>query len=136
LKSHISFIIFNTTFEIKKLNALKQIATQWFKAFNNHDVEALLNLYDDNAEHYSPKLKIHKPETNGLIKGKTALRNWWADAFNRLPNLNYEVLKLTADDEQVFMEYIRRTPNEVDLHVGEVLVIENRKIVASRVYHS
>jgi predicted SnoaL-like aldol condensation-catalyzing enzyme len=111
-------------------------ALQWFKAFNNHDVDEIIKLYDENAEHYSPKLKIHQPETNGLIKGKTALKNWWADAFKRLPYLQYHVLKLTADDNQVFMEYIRKTPNEPDLQVGEVLVIENQKIISSRVYHS
>jgi predicted SnoaL-like aldol condensation-catalyzing enzyme len=114
----------------------KQIALQWFEAFNNHDVEAILKLYDDNAEHYSPKLKIHQPETNGLITGKTELRKWWTDAFTRLPFLQYHVLKLTADTEQVFMEYIRKTPNEQDLQVGEVLVISNQKIISSRVYHS
>jgi hypothetical protein len=53
-----------------------------------------------------------------------------------LPSLHYEVIKFTADDEQVFMEYIRSTPNENDLRVGEVLVINNGKIIASRVYHS
>ncbi len=114
----------------------KQIAYDWFAAFNKHDIEMLLALYDDNAEHYSPKLKIHQPETKGLIKGKEALRNWWKDAFKRLPNLHYGVIKLTADDEQVFMEYIRSTPNEDDLRVGEVLVMRNEKIIASRVYHS
>ncbi len=118
------------------MNSLKHIANQWFEAFNQHDLKKLLSLYDDNAEHYSPKLKLHQPETNGWIKGKAALRNWWADAFNRLPNLHYEVIKLTADDEQIFMEYIRQTPNEPDLRVGEILVIENGKIIASRVYHS
>ncbi|MFM2224855.1 MAG: hypothetical protein RJA07_1057 [Bacteroidota bacterium] len=127
---------FSFEFIFKKMTDLKHIANQWFEAFNQHDLEKLLSLYDDNAEHYSPKLKIHQPETNGLIKGKNALRNWWADAFNRLPNLHYEVLKLTADDEQVFMEYIRQTPNEPDLRVGEVLIIEDGKIIASRVYHS
>jgi hypothetical protein len=114
----------------------KEIAIKWFEAFNEHDVEKILELYDDNATHYSPKLKIRQPETNGLIKGKDVLRAWWEDAFERLPSLNYEVIKLTADDEQVFMEYIRHTPGEEDLQVGEVLVIKNNKIVASRVYHS
>jgi hypothetical protein len=46
------------------------------------------------------------------------------------------VIKLTADEEQVFMEYIRQTPGEEDLRVGEVLVIKDSKIIASRVYHS
>lgn len=113
----------------------KEIATKWFAAFNEHNLENLLSLYDDNAEHFSPKLKIRQPETNGLIKGKSALRAWWKDAFDRLPTLNYEVKKLTADEEQVFMEYIRHVKEEEDLSVGEVLEIKNGLIVASRVYH-
>ena len=93
-------------------------------------------LYDENAEHYSPKLKARQPETKGLIKGKMALRAWWKDSFERLPDLHYEVKKLTADEEQVFMEYTRQTPGEEDLQVGEVLEIKNGKIVFSRVYHA
>ena len=99
----------------------KKIALKWFEAFNAHDLEKLLSLYNDNAQHYSPKLKIRMPETQGLIKGKQALREWWKDAFDRLPSLQYEVVKLTADDEQVFMEYIRHVAGEEDLSVGEVL---------------
>lgn len=118
------------------MNSLKAIAIQWFEAFNKHDIEMLLDLYHNEAEHYSPKLKIHQPETKGLIKGKAALRSWWTDAFMRLPQLHYTVIKLTADDEQVFMEYIRQTTGEEDLRVGEVLVVMDGKIVASRVYHS
>ncbi len=113
----------------------KQIAIKWFQAFNEHHLENLLSLYDDNAEHFSPKLKIRKPETQGLIKGKSALREWWQDAFDRLPSLQYEVIKLTADEEQVFMEYKRHVDGEEDLSVGEVLQINNGLIVFSRVYH-
>ena len=113
----------------------KKIALKWFEAFNEHDLEKLLSLYNDNAQHYSPKLKIRMPETQGLIKGKQALREWWQDAFDRLPTLQYEVVKLTADEDQVFMEYIRRVDGEDDLSVGEVLQIDNGLIVFSRVYH-
>lgn len=113
----------------------KTIALKWFEAFNQHDLEKLLSLYSDTAEHFSPKLKIRKPETQGSIKGKQALREWWQDAFDRLPTLNYEVIKLTADNEQVFMEYIRHVKKEEDLRVGEVLQIKNGLIVFSRVYH-
>lgn len=113
----------------------KQIATKWFEAFNAHDLEKLLTLYDNSAQHFSPKLKVRLPETLGLIKGKQALRDWWKDAFDRLPSLHYEVIKLTADDEQVFMEYTRRVEGEEDLSVGEVLQISNGMIVFSRVYH-
>ncbi len=113
----------------------KEIAQRWFAAFNEHNLDKLLALYDEQAEHYSPKLKIRQPETKGLVKGKAALRAWWQDSFDRLPTLWYDVKKLTADDEQVFMEYTRHVDGEEDLKVGEVLELKNGLIVFSRVYH-
>ncbi|WP_016990938.1 nuclear transport factor 2 family protein [Flavobacterium sp. ACAM 123] len=114
---------------------LQSIAFKWFETFNNKELEKLLSLYDDDAEHFSPKLKIHQPETNGLVKGKQALREWWQDAFNRLPSLNYKVKSLTANGDRVFMEYIRTAEGEDEMLVAEVLDIREDKIVASRVYN-
>jgi len=114
---------------------INQIAIEWFDAFNNHDLERLLTLYDEDAEHYSPKLKLRLPETNGLIKGKKALRQWWKDSFDRLPSLHYTIIQLTPYDNRVFMEYIRQVDEEGDLRVGETLVINRGLIIASRVYH-
>jgi hypothetical protein len=36
---------------------LNTIAYRWFEAFNEHDLDKLLALYHEQAEHYSPKLK-------------------------------------------------------------------------------
>ncbi|MBI1769349.1 MAG: nuclear transport factor 2 family protein [Bacteroidetes bacterium] len=114
---------------------LNGIALNWFKAFNDKNLERLLSLYHDNAEHFSPKLKVRHPETNGLIKGKKALRSWWQDAFDRLPTLHYEVIRLTSQDDRVFMEYIRHVEGEEDLYVGEMLEIKGGLIVKSSVFH-
>ena len=108
-------------------HANRAIALAWFEAFNAHKLEDLLYLYHDDAEHYSPKLKLRHPETKGLIKGKEALRRWWRDAFDRLPSLRYEVMSLTANDVRVFMEYRRHVEGEEDLLVGEVLEIRDKK---------
>jgi len=97
------------------------IANKWFDAFNEHDLEKLLALYDNNAEHYSPKLKVRAPETKGFIKGKESLRNWWKDSFDRLPSLKYSPTQFIADDTKVFMQYTRYVNDEEDLTVGEVL---------------
>lgn len=113
----------------------ESIAFKWFEAFNQHNLENLLSLYDDHAEHFSPKLKIRKPETEGLIKGKNELRIWWQDAFDRLPTLHYKVTSLTANNDRVFMEYIRQVDNEEDMLVAEVLEIKDGNIIFSRVYH-
>ena len=112
------------------------IAHAWFEAFNAHNLEKLLSLYDEDAEHFSPKLKIRHPETKGLVTGKEALRNWWRDSFNRLPTLKYKVTSLTANSDRVFMENIRLVENEESMMVAEVLEIKEGVIVSSRVYHS
>lgn len=114
---------------------LENIAFKWFAAFNEHNLEKLLDLYHDKAEHYSPKLRIKHPETNGLITGKEALRSWWQDAFDQIPSLKYEVKSLTSNEYRVFMEYIRKVEGEPDLNVAELLIIENGRIIASKVYH-
>ncbi|MGC4040535.1 MAG: nuclear transport factor 2 family protein [Flavobacterium sp.] len=111
------------------------IAMLWFEAFNAHNLEKLLSLYDDEAEHFSPKLKIRHPETNGLVSGKDALRAWWKDAFERLPTLHYKVTSLTSNDDRVFMEYVRSVEKEENMLVAEVLEIKDGKIIFSRVYH-
>ena len=111
------------------------IAHLWFESFNAHNLEKLLSLYDDESVHFSPKLKIRHPESNGLVTGKEALRTWWKDAFERLPTLHYKVTSLTSNADRVFMEYIRIVENEENMLVAEVLEIREGKIMASRVYH-
>ncbi|MBB5644666.1 nuclear transport factor 2 family protein [Pedobacter cryoconitis] len=118
-----------------KNTAFEHIAQQWFAAFNTHNLEELLALYDEQAIHFSPKLKVRKPETEGLIKGKSALREWWKDCFDRLPALRYQPTSFTANEQRVFMEYIRSVTGEPDMLIAEVLEIRDGKINASRVYH-
>ena len=111
------------------------IAHLWFEAFNAHNLEKLLSLYDEDAQHYSPKLKIRLPETKGLVTGKDVLRSWWKDSFDRLPSLHYKVTSLTSNSDRVFMEYIRTVDNEEEMLVAEILEVRDGKIIASRVYH-
>jgi len=113
----------------------EKIALKWFEAFNTKNLDDLLSLYDDNAVHYSPKLKIREPQTNGYVKGKVEMHAWWKGAFERLSNLQYHVSTLTANNTRVFMEYIRKVEGEEDMLVAEVLEIKNNLIIASRVYH-
>lgn len=118
------------------MNTALEIAHLWFDAFNAQNLEQLLSLYHNNARHYSPKLKQRQPETNGLISGKDALKDWWQDAFSRLPSLRYKPSKFIANENSIFMEYKREVEDEETLTVGEVLDIENNLIIFSRVYHS
>jgi len=114
---------------------LVAIARRWLDCFARHDLEALLALYADDAVHTSPKIRVRHPDTGGVLRGKPALRAWWADAFARIPDLGYQERSLTADDTRVWMEYLRIAPGDADLPVAEVLECAGGLIVASRVYH-
>lgn len=111
------------------------LARRWLAAWNTRDFEALLALYAEDARHTSPKLRASRPDSGGFAVGKNEVRAWFADAFARLPQLQYAEQRLTAGSDRVFMEYLRQVPGEPELPVAEVLECSNGRIVASRVYH-
>ncbi len=110
-----------------------QIAEKWFGAFNQQKIEDLLSLYDDNAEHFSPRLLKNYPDTKGLIKGKAAMRNWWQSAFDKMPSLRYHPIYIREEKDKIHLEYLRTVDNESDVMVKEYLQIANGKIVFSKV---
>jgi ketosteroid isomerase-like protein len=115
--------------------AHRRIAERWLACFAARDLDGLLALYADDATHSSPKIRVRHPETGGKLVGKPALRAWWADSFERLPELRYVPTSITADADRALLEYIRRLPGEADLPIAEVFDIARGVIVASRVFH-
>ena len=114
---------------------LEATAKAWIAAFNARDLDRLLALYGEDAVHVSPKLRDRKPDTGGEIRGKVALRAWWAESFDRLPKLRYEERHVTASGERVFLEYDRIVPGETTIRVAELFVVRDGAIRESRVFH-
>ena len=113
----------------------KDLAELWLAHFNARDLEGLLALYSEDAVHHSPKLRERHPETGGRITGKPALRRWWADAFQRLPELNYRRIALTADADRAVLEYWRELPGSDPLRIAEIFACRDGRIVESFVFH-
>jgi hypothetical protein len=125
------------------------LARAWLAAFNGRELEKLLAIYADDALHHSPKLRARRPETGGIVRGKAALREWWADSFARLPELRYVERAITAArapafaegdgrgerDGRVVLEYERVVPGEAPLAVAESFAVRGGAIVESRVHH-
>ena len=112
-----------------------EVARAWLRAFNAYDVDALVALYAEDATHTSPKIAALHPETGGKLIGRAALAAWWRASNARLPGLHYAETALTADDDRVFVEYLRHAPNAPPTPIAEVFVIRSGSIIASRVYH-
>lgn len=111
------------------------LAHAWLAAFNAHDVDALVELYDPHCTHTSPKIRAAHPETGGKIVGKDALCAWWSGAIARIPSLRYESTAIVATIGCVIIEYVRHADGEPDMPVAEAFDVREGRIIASRVYH-
>ena len=111
------------------------VARRWLAASNAGDVEAMIDLYSEEAVHESPKVKRTMPGSDGKLVGKAALREWWVQSIRGVPGLNYELSALTSDDSRAVIEYVRRAPGQEAFAVAEIFEIRAGKIVHSIVYH-
>jgi 8-oxo-dGTP pyrophosphatase MutT (NUDIX family) len=111
------------------------VAEDWLRFFNGRQLDALLGLYDDDAVHTSPKLREQQPHTGGQVRGKAALRSWWQGAFDRLPDLHYDMRAVTAAKDRVFLEYTRTVAGQAPMVVAELFILRHGRIIESHVFH-
>jgi ketosteroid isomerase-like protein len=64
---------------------------QWVGAWNAHDVEAVLEHFHEDVVFTSPVAAKLLPHTAGVVHGKPALRHYWTQALQRIPNLRFAV---------------------------------------------
>ena len=70
--------------------ALVAFATEWLAAWNAHDLERILELYEPEFEFSSPVLARRIPESGGRLRGSAAARAYWSAAFGSGVSLRFE----------------------------------------------
>ena len=71
-------------------------ARRWIAAWNARDLEAVLELFSEDAVFTSPLAARLMPESGGVVRGKPALRDYWRLALDRAPELHFELSSLYA----------------------------------------
>ena len=74
----------------------KSYADRWVRAWNAHDVEAVLEHFHDDVLFTSPVAARVVPESGGAVRGKAALREYWTTALANQPDLQFGVVGATA----------------------------------------
>jgi hypothetical protein len=92
-------------------------AQNWVNAWNAHDVEAVLAHFADDATFSSPAAARVVPGSDGIVRGKAALRAYWDTALTRIPDLAFEVLGVYVGAGTIVINY----RNQVGGLVNEVL---------------
>jgi ketosteroid isomerase-like protein len=69
----------------------KEFAEEWIAAWNSHDLDRILSHYTDDFEFSSPFVVTVYGEPSGVIRGKEAMRKYWANALKRRPDLHFRL---------------------------------------------
>jgi hypothetical protein len=98
---------------------------QRVRAWNAHDVEAVLAHFHDDVVFTSPVAAEFLPETAGKIRVKPALRHYWTQALQRIPNLQFVVEGVYRGIDTIVIAY----RNQDDRRVSEVLRFNDDLVV-------
>ena len=82
-------------------------ATDWIAAWNSHDLERVLSHYTDDFEFTSPFIIQIAGEPSGRLRGKPAVRAYWAKALARIPNLEFKLKSVLWGVNSLVIHYHR-----------------------------
>lgn len=102
-------------------------ADEWARAWNAHDIEAVLAHFRDDVVFTSPVAARVVPESRGVVRGKTALLDYWTAALKTLPDLHFDVIAVYRGESTLVINYRNHrgeTVNEVLTFDGDGLVRE------------
>jgi ketosteroid isomerase-like protein len=90
-----------------------RFAQRWARDWNARDLDALLTHFSDEVVFTSPIAARIMPGSNGVIRGKDALREYWTEGLRLLPDLRFDVEAVYAGVDTVVIQYRNQTNNRV-----------------------
>lgn len=99
-------------------------AAAWVRAWNAHDVEAVLAHFHDDVLFTSPVAARVLPQTGGVVRGKEALREYWSTALSGMPDLHFEVVDVYRGESVLVINY----RNQRGGLVNEVLMFDGDRV--------
>ena len=85
--------------------AARRLAGAWFEAWNRHDLESILAHYAEDVELSSPLVARILGIADATVRGKTALRAYFARALAAFPELRFEPIEVAAGVCSVVLVY-------------------------------
>jgi ketosteroid isomerase-like protein len=103
----------------------EEFAASWAKAWNAHDLEQVLSHFAEDAVFASPVAAQLIDGSDGVLRGKVALRDYWAQGLRRIPDLHFTVLDVYVGLSAVVINY----RNQKGARVSEVLIFDGPLVV-------
>jgi hypothetical protein len=97
----------------------------WIRDWNAHDLDSLLEHFADDVVFTSPVAARVLENSDGVVRGKEALRTYWTTALRGVPDLHFQLVGLYVGVNSVVINY----RNQKGGLVNEVLVFSGSFIV-------
>ncbi len=104
---------------------VREFAQDWVKSWNAHDLEAILAHYAEGVALTSPVAARLLNDPSGSVRGKEALRRYFAKGLAAYPNLTFELVDVMWGLASVVLYYT----NQNGKKTGEFMEIEDGKVV-------
>ncbi len=104
---------------------VRKFADGWIRAWNSHDLEAIMS-------HYAPEVVLTSPtaakllgDSSGTIRGKQAVRSYFERGLQAFPNLTFELVDVMWGISSVVLYYL----NQKGTKTGEFMELDaNQKV--------
>lgn len=83
----------------------KEFAGKWVAAWNNHDMEAIMEHYAEEIVFLSPVIVRLNNDETGTINNKPALRDYFERALALYPDLRFEFYSVLTSMNSVVLYY-------------------------------
>ena len=80
-------------------------AQEWIAAWNTHDLERILNHYAEDVELVSPFVAKLTGNSDSSVRGKAALRDYFARGLKAFPTLHFELVRIYSGVRSCVLEY-------------------------------
>jgi ketosteroid isomerase-like protein len=111
--------------------AARAFVDRWIANWNKHDVDAVLADFAEDVVFSSPLLRGMAPDTDGVVRGKAALREYWTAAMRQLPDLRFDLVGVYLGVNTVVINF----RNHQGRLVNEVLMLDGPLVVEGRATH-
>ncbi|MFE6976759.1 nuclear transport factor 2 family protein [Streptomyces sp. NPDC057682] len=99
----------------------RTFAATWQDDWNSHDLERILAHYHEDVTFSSPMIAQFTGDSSGTVRGKAALRAYWARGLELIPDLEFEVMDVRVGVDTVVIDY----RNQIGGRVYEVLTFRD-----------
>jgi len=82
----------------------RHFAQQWIAAWNSHDLDRILTLYDDEVALSSP-VALQRLGGDGTLRGKSALRDYFSGGLKALADLRFDLIEVLWGTESIVLLY-------------------------------